>query len=243
MTVAMILSSVALGMSVIVSGGKLLDGFVRADPRALMRIGRQSLFFLAVASVPCLVLLLIYEQWAPAMMLAAAMLIVPVFLHRRSLAAAMPFRRPFQPNWTEDAPSETVRGDCGQTPPGPDLARRAAIVLEDYLAHVGNTDAARADGGASRIATAAPMQFEEALSVLGLGPEATEAAIRAAHRRLMQRVHPDLGGSNYLATKINQAKEVLLGAAAARPRAPSRDRMRTTPRRTGRTNGSAGLHE
>jgi hypothetical protein len=54
------------------------------------------------------------------------------------------------------------------------------------------------------------MDRQEAYEVLGLPPGATVEAIKAAHRRLMQRVHPDHGGSNYLAARINQAKAVLL---------------------------------
>lgn len=55
------------------------------------------------------------------------------------------------------------------------------------------------------------MSRDEALKVLGLGPEADEDAIRAAYRRLMQQNHPDKGGSDYLASKINEAKDILLG--------------------------------
>ena len=55
------------------------------------------------------------------------------------------------------------------------------------------------------------MTRAEAYEVLGLKPGATPDEIHAAHRRLMRMAHPDTGGSDWLASRINQARDVLLG--------------------------------
>jgi len=60
------------------------------------------------------------------------------------------------------------------------------------------------------------MTREEAYQVLGLGAGAGEAEIRAAHHRLMRAAHPDSGGSDWMAARINQARDVLLGSARNR---------------------------
>ncbi len=90
---------------------------------------------------------------------------------------------------------------------------QSAALLEAYLDRTQGEDWRQAAPGGPGVAHQAsgPMNREEARAVLGLAPGADDTAIRDAHRRLMQRLHPDRGGSDYLAAKINEAKRVLLG--------------------------------
>jgi hypothetical protein len=95
---------------------------------------------------------------------------------------------------------------------------QSATLLEAYLDHAYPDwrSGEGADAGAGAGAGGAPtgsgtMTPDEARAVLGVGRDASDADVRAAHRRLMKISHPDHGGTDYLATKINQAKDVLLG--------------------------------
>ena len=96
----------------------------------------------------------------------------------------------------------------------------AAQLLEAYLDRM-HRDAWRAyqDTAAEQEAgseshkagpSSGDMSAEEAYATLGLEPGATRDEVKQAHHRLMKKLHPDQGGSTYLASKINQAKDVLL---------------------------------
>lgn len=91
---------------------------------------------------------------------------------------------------------------------------QGAVLVEAYLDRrsrgwrsQNSDDGARTKHGSPRGST---MTASEAYDVLGLKPGAKEEQIRAAHRRLMMKFHPDQGGSTYLAARINEAKEVLV---------------------------------
>ncbi len=92
---------------------------------------------------------------------------------------------------------------------------QSAAVLEAYLDRThGDEWREHPDftaGGATAPPGASPMTRDEAYDILGLLPGAPEQEIVDAHRRLIQKLHPDRGGSTYLAAQLNKAKELLLG--------------------------------
>jgi hypothetical protein len=89
---------------------------------------------------------------------------------------------------------------------------QSVSVLESYLDRMHGEDWRDNYGGAEAGAAAggAPMTRDEAYEILDLKAGASPQDIREAHHRLMLKLHPDQGGSTYLASKINQAKDLLL---------------------------------
>ena len=93
---------------------------------------------------------------------------------------------------------------------------QSAQIIEAYLDRLHPSwreDLARADGTgtAGRPTGGSGLSRAEALDVLGLAEDASDDDIRRAHRELMLKLHPDRGGSTFLAAKINEAKDVALG--------------------------------
>ncbi len=95
--------------------------------------------------------------------------------------------------------------------------QKSADLLEAYLDRVHGPEWRNSqsqddqNSGTRGASSAGGMSRAEAFAILGLEEGASEEEIRSAHKRMMKTAHPDAGGSDYLAAKLNQAKEVLLG--------------------------------
>jgi hypothetical protein len=117
----------------------------------------------------------------------------------------------------------SVRGDWGL---GLGLGLFGVYLLGQALPWPLSSLAAYFDGGRSgggkhaqadadpasraRPATGSKMTEQEAYQILGIAPGASVTEVTRAHRSLMKKVHPDQGGTTYLAARINEAKDVLL---------------------------------
>jgi hypothetical protein len=211
-----------LGLSLFVSAIKVGSWILNADPRTIVNSGRWAVVALAALALGVLVWLVVNGRWTFAMMLAAFML--PVFVQ-----AAPRWRVLFGPlngmsggfaSAAPDLATGIVPGgfSTARAPADPELVRQSIAVLRAYLEQTGSRIEHRPAESyvASRPAKATGngrlhMSTQEALDVLGLEPNSNAQEIRDAHRRLEQRVDPELGGTRYLITKINEARDVLLG--------------------------------
>ena len=97
----------------------------------------------------------------------------------------------------------------------PDIDEESRALLMAYLDRReplwrDNAQADATAGSSHRGWSTGKMTEEEAYQVLGVQPGASAKDIGAAHRSLMKKLHPDQGGSTYLAARVNEAKDVLL---------------------------------
>ncbi len=89
-----------------------------------------------------------------------------------------------------------------------------ARVLYAFLPAIQAWMAGGGSGAASKkdeVTRSDGMSREEALLILGIEETANEQQVKAAYKQLMMKLHPDQGGNDYLASKLNRAKDTLLG--------------------------------
>ena len=126
-----------------------------------------------------------------------------------------------------DLTGEVIRGDLsgqqiGDLPLGQLLKlleecrlqdSQSAALLEAYLDRNHGTTWRQQDASqaSSPVATTDPMSKRKAAEILGITEDASTETITDAHRRLIQRLHSDRGGTDFLASLINQARDILLG--------------------------------
>jgi hypothetical protein len=217
-----VLAYATLALSLFVSAIKMGGWILNADPRAILNAGRWALAAFAALALGVLIWLMATGRWTSAMMLAAFML--PVFVQaaprwRVLFGPLNAMRGGFPPGAPDRGAGFSVHnGSPPHNPADPELVRQSIAVLQAYLAQSGRqiehkpidthiASGATRGNGNGRVR----MSLEEALDVLGLDPTATPQEIREAHRRLEQKVVPERGGTHYLVTKINEARDVLLG--------------------------------
>jgi hypothetical protein len=225
-----LIATAGLSVSAIVSAIRLINWLLRGDPRVIAQAARYVAIGAFALSLPLLFALLVNERWSEAMGLSAVMLIGFAFYGPRVLGQLLPHR--LVPDWSPPAARGTEREPTSSTGVDAELVHRSITVLEEYLRRttsVSDRKVSNLRANGSQISNATwqgngngaheplLMSEAEALEVLGLGDGASEPEINESHRRLMQLINPDRGGSRYFAVKVNQAKEVLLDRTKSQP--------------------------
>jgi len=229
MDYAVIISAIVLGLSVLATAAKFLDWFLHSDPRTMVRTLRWMAVLLVIVAIPLLVTMIMREQYAGAMLLGAAIILVPTFLKWRAIL--IPLRAAFAHFRGKPQPFEVPPVWQDPAPPDPRALQHAAALLEAYLKHATPVASAqRHIPFATNAEVEDGMTPREALEVLGLSEGADLASVHTAHRRLMRGADPDAGGSPYLAARIDEARDVLVGVLRSRARsadapAPGRPRL------------------
>ena len=84
-------------------------------------------------------------------------------------------------------------------------------LMDKLRQHANNSSQQQHQQNNQQAASQTAMSHKQACDILGIEANASKEEISKAHKRMMQKVHPDRGGSDYLAAQINQAKDTLLG--------------------------------
>jgi DnaJ-like protein len=230
--------AVLLALALLAALGFGLFWFLRANPSSIARTLRPLLAGLAVIGIGGLLILgmRVLPELLPVLLPIVGFAAVPLIRNWLSRRSSGGFSQPggqrthvstvFISAWLEhgtgdiggqvlqgrfagrslETMTETelleLRGDCASD-------SDSLKVLESYLDRRLGADWRQASPPPRGPRT--DMTRQEALAILGLQEGATDEEIRAAHRRLIVRMHPDAGGSAELAARINRAKDVLLG--------------------------------
>jgi hypothetical protein len=209
--------------------------FVNTDPARLARIVKWTAI---VAAVLVVIALIWSERFA--MFLTPLMLLLPGWRRLRSMMSGLRGPSAARDSTVEtrfirmtlDHDTGTMSGTVLQgrfagmrldeLRPAEQLAllrecraedEEAARLLEAYLDRVRanwHDEMAGEETRSGPPPSSPDVTVEEAYAILGLAPGADAEAIKAAHHRLMKQLHPDHGGTDYLASKINRARDVLL---------------------------------
>ena len=228
-----------LGICLLAALGLMGKFGLMADPKTLARILRISAFGICAVAAAFLLFTGRFALGLPLAFVAAAFLRRWALPRLGPRLSQSPGRSPGSTSNVEtvylrlelDHDSGAMRGEVLQgTYAGRDLSAlnheqlmellaecqrhdgESAQILEAYLDRSHGPEWRQQAGGDEQSqASVGPMTMEEACEVLGLDNNPSPSEIREAHKRLMLKMHPDKGGSSYLATKINQAKDKLLG--------------------------------